>query len=97
LGDWVKASHTWDQLCDLLRPTKKDIAGNHILVVSFGSPATPSYLARPADTLLARAILAMASSTPLPATRHLERVWLHAWPERSVHELIPGKRGQAFA
>jgi hypothetical protein len=93
VGDWIESRRAWDELCDLLGPTKKDVAGNQILIVSFGSPTTPSYLARPADTLLARAIIERASRVPVPETEHLERIWLHSWPERSVHELIPGETG----
>jgi hypothetical protein len=88
---WIASSDAWGQLTK--RIEKKDVPGNDVLIVVCGSPTTPSNRARPADTLLARAALSRATSSPIPVTKHLDRVWLHSWPERSVYELIPGRLG----
>jgi len=88
---WIASSDAWAQLTKVIK--KKDVPGNQALIVVCGSPTTPSNRARPADTLLARAALGRAASNAIPATKHLERVWLHSWPERSVYELVPGRIG----
>jgi hypothetical protein len=85
---WIASSDAWEQLVKIIK--KKDVPGNDELIVVCGSPTTPSNWARPADTLLARAALARAASCAVPATKHLDRIWLHSWPERSVYELVPG-------
>src|ERR1700722_6268619 len=88
---WIASSDAWTQLTKVI--DKKDVQGNDALIVVCGSPTTPSNRARPADTLLARAALARATNSSIPATKHVERVWLHSWPERSVYELVPGQVG----
>ena len=88
---WIASSDVWTQLTKAIE--KKDVSGNDALIVVCGSPTTPSNRARPADTLLARAALLRAASSAIPATKHLERVWVHSWPERSVYELVPGRVG----
>lgn len=88
---WIASSDAWTQLAKVIE--KKDVPGNDALIVVCGSPTTPSNRARPADTLLARAALARATSSAIPTTKHLDRVWLHSWPERSVYELVPGRVG----
>ena len=88
---WIASSDAWGQLTKTIE--KKDVPGNDALIVVCGSPTTPSNRARPADTLLARAALTRAASTAIPATKHLDRVWLHSWPERSIYALVPGQVG----
>jgi hypothetical protein len=88
---WIASSDAWTQLTE--RVVAKDVPGNDALIVVCGSPTTPSNRARPADTLLARAALTRAASSAIPATKHLERVWMHSWPERSVYEFVPGRVG----
>jgi hypothetical protein len=90
-SDWITGTDAWQQFCQVT--ARKDSLGNEIVVVSCGSPTTPSNRARPADTLLARAVVERATRQTIDPTSNLARLWLHSWPEQSVYELLPGQLG----
>jgi hypothetical protein len=90
-SEWISDSETWDEFVHVV--AQKDKAVNDTLVLTCGGPTTPSNQARPADTLKARAVVRTALAQRVPATKNLSRVWVHSWPEASVHEMVPGAVG----
>jgi hypothetical protein len=88
---WITGTDAWARLC--AAAAKKDVSANNLVVFSCASPSTPSNRARPADTLLARAIVERAAEHAVPATEYVERLWLHSWLDEVVYELRPGEPG----
>ncbi len=90
---WISQRDAWNKFCSALIDKDNRRNGGGIVLFIAGSPTSTTNRARPGDSVLARAIVEAATREPVPEAAHLDRVWIHSWPERAVYELIPGRTG----